>query len=131
MPVRMEQVTHTYAGRPLEATAIFNVNLEIHDGEFVGLIGILIRQIHFGPAYERLIETYPGTVIINDIKIEKGSKDLKTVRQQVGLVFQYPEHQLFEETVKRILPLGPETWACPRRKSMIGKRSAAACGFAL
>ncbi|HHU49312.1 MAG: energy-coupling factor transporter ATPase [Caldicoprobacterales bacterium] len=109
MPVRMEQVTHTYMqGGPFEATAIFNVNLEIHDGEFVGLIG------HTGSGKSTLVQHMngllkptQGTVIINDIKIEKGSKDLKTVRQQVGLVFQYPEHQLFEETVEKDIAFGP------------------------
>jgi len=95
-------------GGPFEATAIFNVNLEIHDGEFVGLIG------HTGSGKSTLVQHMngllkptQGTVIINDIKIEKGSKDLKTVRQQVGLVFQYPEHQLFEETVEKDIAFGP------------------------
>jgi energy-coupling factor transport system ATP-binding protein len=110
MPVRMEQVSHTYMqGGPFESTAIFNVNLEIRDGEFVGLIG------HTGSGKSTLVQHMngllkptEGTVIVNETRIVKDSKNLKKVRQQVGLVFQYPEHQLFEETVEKDVAFGPK-----------------------
>jgi len=110
MPVRMEQVSHTYMqGGPFEATAIFNVNLEIKDGEFVGLIG------HTGSGKSTLVQHMngllkptEGTVIVNETRIVKDTKELKKVRQQVGLVFQYPEHQLFEETVEKDVAFGPK-----------------------
>ena len=109
MPVRMEQVSHTYMqGGPFESTAIFNVNLEIRDGEFVGLIG------HTGSGKSTLVQHMNGllkptevTVIVNDPDCWD-SKNLKKVRQQVGLVFQYPEHQLFEETVEKDVAFGPK-----------------------
>src|SRR5690554_1428978 len=110
MPIRMEELTYTYMqGGPFESTALLNVNLEINDGEFLGLIG------HTGSGKSTLIQHMNGllkptrgTVIVNDIRIEKGGKELKKVRQQVGLVFQYPEHQLFEETVALDIAFGPK-----------------------
>ncbi len=110
MPVKMEQVTHIYMeGGPFESTAILGIDLDIRDGEFVGLIG------HTGSGKSTLIQHLngllkptQGTVIVNDIRIEKDSKNLKKVRQQVGLVFQYPEHQLFEETVQLDIAFGPK-----------------------
>ncbi len=110
MPVRMENVSHTYMeGGPFEATAISNVDLEIKDGEFVGLIG------HTGSGKSTLIQHMngllkpnEGTVIVNEIRIHKDSKNLRELRQQVGLVFQYPEHQLFEETVALDIAFGPK-----------------------
>jgi energy-coupling factor transport system ATP-binding protein len=96
-------------GGPFESTAIFNVNLEIRDGEFVGLIG------HTGSGKSTLVQHMngllkptEGTVIVNETRIVKDSKNLKKVRQQVGLVFQYPEHQLFEETVEKDVAFGPK-----------------------
>ncbi len=110
MPVKMEQVTHTYMqGGPFESTAIFNVDLEVQDGEFIGLIG------HTGSGKSTLVQHLngllkptQGTVIVNETRIVKDSKNLKKVRQQVGLVFQYPEHQLFEETVAKDIAFGPK-----------------------
>ena len=118
MPVKMEQVSHIYMqGGPFESTAILDIDLEIQDGEFIGLIG------HTGSGKSTLIQHLngllkptQGPVIVNEIRIEKGSRELRAVRQQVGLVFQYPEHQLFEETVARDIAFSPKTWACPRRK---------------
>ena len=110
MPIRMENVSHTYMeGGPFEATAIGNIDLEINDGEFVGLIG------HTGSGKSTLIQHMngllkpsEGTVIVNEIRIHKDSKNLRELRQQVGLVFQYPEHQLFEETVALDIAFGPK-----------------------
>lgn len=118
MPVKMEKVTHTYMqGGPFEATAIFDVDLEIQDGEFLGLIG------HTGSGKSTLIQHLngllkptQGTVIVNETRIEKDSKNLRTVRQQVGLVFQYPEHQLFEETVEKDIAFGPKNLGLPQEE---------------
>ncbi|HZK34479.1 MAG TPA: energy-coupling factor transporter ATPase [Bacillota bacterium] len=110
MPVKIEQLTHTYMkGSPFEATAIRDINLEIDDGEFIGLIG------HTGSGKSTLIQHLNGLLLptsgslyVNDIKIDKDSKKLNALRQQVGLVFQYPEHQLFEETVYQDIAFGPK-----------------------
>jgi len=110
MPVKVEHVTHTYMqDSPFESTAIRDISLEIEDGEFVGLIG------HTGSGKSTLIQHLngllkptSGTIIVNGLAIVRKSKDLKQLRQQVGLVFQYPEHQLFEETVYQDIAFGPK-----------------------
>lgn len=127
MPVRMEQVTHTYMqGGPFESTAILDIDLEIQDGEFVGLIG------HTGSGKSTLIQHLngllkptQGAVIVNDVRIEKNTKDLKVVRQQVGLVFQYPEHQLFEETVQLDIAFGPKNLGLSQEEISFRVREAA------
>jgi len=110
MPIKIKNLTHIYMqGTPFEATALQDINLEISDGEFVGIIG------HTGSGKSTLIQHLNGllkptngTVIINDIRIDKDSRNLKEVRRQVGLVFQYPEHQLFEETIYQDIAFGPK-----------------------
>jgi energy-coupling factor transport system ATP-binding protein len=123
----MEQVTHTYMqGGPFESTAILDIDLEIQDGEFVGLIG------HTGSGKSTLIQHLngllkptQGAVIVNDVRIEKNTKDLKVVRQQVGLVFQYPEHQLFEETVQLDIAFGPKNLGLSQEEISFRVREAA------
>lgn len=93
------------------------MDLEIQDGEFLGLIG------HTGSGKSTLIQHLngllkptQGTVIVNETRIDKDSKNLKSVRQQVGLVFQYPEHQLFEETVEKDIAFGPKNLGLPQEE---------------
>lgn len=89
-------------------TALDNVNLEIDNGEFIGLIGhtgsgksTLIQHIN------ALIKPSDGKVLLNGEDINADKKKLKDIRQRVGLVFQYPEHQLFEMTVFKDVSYGP------------------------
>lgn len=110
MPIRMEEVSHIYMqGGPFESTAIYDIDLEIKDGEFVGLIG------HTGSGKSTLIQHMngllkptKGTVYVDEFRIVNDTKDLIKIRQKVGLVFQYPEHQLFEETVALDVAFGPK-----------------------
>ncbi len=110
MPIKIEHLTHTYMqDSPFESTAIHDICLEINDGEFVGLIG------HTGSGKSTLIQHLngllkptEGVVYVNGLEITSKSKNLRKLRQQVGLVFQYPEHQLFEETVFLDVAFGPK-----------------------
>ena len=97
------------AGSPFEAKALDDVSLTIGDGEFVGIIG------HTGSGKSTLVShlnalerSAPGCVFVNGRDL--GDKDVKLsdVRREVGLVFQYPEYQLFEETVGKDIAFGPE-----------------------
>lgn len=110
MSIEIKGLYHTYQiGTPYEAHALNDINLEIQDGEFIGLIG------HTGSGKSTLVQHLngllkpsQGQIIIDGINIsEKGAK-LKKIRQKVGLVFQYPEHQLFEETVLKDVSFGPQ-----------------------
>ena len=102
-------LTHVYLqGTPLEAVALRGVTLSIDAGTFVGLLGptgsgksTLIQH------FNALLRPTSGTVRVAGIDLSQPRADVKTVRRQVGLVFQYPEHQLFEETVFDDVAYGP------------------------
>lgn len=95
-------------GTPFEAKALNEVSLSIEDGRFVGIIG------HTGSGKSTLIshlngleKSEPGVVLVNGIDLGAKDTDLIAVRRAVGLVFQYPEYQLFEETVAKDVAFGP------------------------
>lgn len=110
MSIKIENLTHVYMPKsPFEKMALNNVNLEIEDGEFVALIG------HTGSGKSTLIqhmncllEPTSGRILIDDIDILNGEVKLADIRKQVGLVFQYPEYQLFEETIALDIAYGPK-----------------------
>ncbi len=107
--IRVEHLTHHYSpGTPFEKTAIDDVSLEIEEGELVGVIG------HTGSGKSTLIQhlngllkSDSGKVYINNTDIFESKETLQKIRFQVGLVFQYPEYQLFEETVYKDIAFGP------------------------
>ena len=110
MPIKIEHLGHDYAkGTPFEYRALKDINLEIEDGCFVGLIGhtgsgksTLIQHLN------GLLEPTSGTVYVDGRDIFNEKKDeLYKLRLRIGLVFQYPEHQLFEETVAKDVAFGP------------------------
>ncbi|EMS71307.1 energy-coupling factor transporter ATPase [Ruminiclostridium cellobioparum] len=106
MPINIEGLKFTYSnGGPFEKNALHDINIDIQNGEFIGIIG------HTGSGKSTLIQHLngilkptAGRVIINGIDTKQ--KDLKELRRQVGIVFQYPEHQLFEDTVKKDISFG-------------------------
>jgi energy-coupling factor transport system ATP-binding protein len=107
--IQIDGLSYTYApGTPLAVTALSEVNLRVADGEFLGLIGhtgsgksTLIQHLN------GLIKPPPGKVIVDGIDLGARRTNLRAVRQRVGLVFQYPEHQIFEETVFDDIAFGP------------------------
>ncbi len=109
MSIKVENLTHIYSpGTPFESRALSKVNFEIADGEFVGLIG------HTGSGKSTLIQhlngllkASEGKIWIDDMDITAKDITLTDVRKKVGLVFQYPEYQLFEETVEKDIAFGP------------------------
>ena len=108
--IKTEHLTHLYSiGTPFEKAAINDVNIEISQGEFVGVIG------HTGSGKSTLIQHFNGLLKPTSGKIYLDGKDIwadksqiRSVRSQVGLVFQYPEYQLFEETVYKDIAFGPK-----------------------
>lgn len=109
MLIRTENLTHTYMpGTPFEYTAIRDVNMEIREGEFVAVVG------HTGSGKSTLIQHLnallrptSGKVYVEGIDTSDKGAQIRSIRQRVGLVFQYPEHQLFEETVEADVAYGP------------------------
>ena len=107
--IELEDVTYRYGiGTPFEKTAVDHVNLKIERGEFLGIIG------HTGSGKSTLIQHLngllkptEGTVRLDGTDIWADPKNMRQVRFQVGLVFQYPEYQIFEETVEKDIAFGP------------------------
>lgn len=110
MPIQIEHLTHIYSpDTPFEKVALKDIELEIKDGEFVGIIG------HTGSGKSTLIQMFngllkptEGTVYINHTDIHGEKVKKREIRQKVGLVFQYPEYQLFEVTVYKDVEYGPK-----------------------
>lgn len=110
MPIEIEHLTHTYLpGSPFSATAIRDITLTIEDGEFVGVLGhtgsgktTLVQHLN------GLLKPTEGRVFVDGTDITQKGVSLLNVRKQVGLVFQYPEYQLFEETVAKDVAFGPK-----------------------
>lgn len=107
MLIRLENVSHSYDDSSV--AALKNVNLTINKGQFIGLVG------HTGSGKSTLIQTLNGLIRPSEGKIwvdhqEITKKDfqLKAIRREIGLVFQYPEHQLFDETVEKDIAFGPK-----------------------
>ena len=107
--IKIKNVSYTYQpNTPFESKALKNASLEIADGTLTALIGhtgsgksTLIQLI------SALIKPTEGSIIIDGMDITEKKADLKKIHQSVGLVFQYPEHQLFEETVYKDIAFGP------------------------
>ena len=114
MGITLESVNYTYqAGTPFEGRALFDINLSIKEGSYTAFIG------HTGSGKSTIMQllnglnvSTEGAVIVDDIKITADSKnkDIKPVRKKVGLVFQFPESQLFEETVLKDVAFGPQNF---------------------
>ena len=108
--IKVEGLSHIYnCGLPDERYALKDVNFEIRDKEFTAIIGhtgsgksTLIQHLN------GLIKPHEGKIFINGIDITQKGVDIRQIRQKVGLVFQYPEHQLFEETVYKDIAFGPK-----------------------
>ena len=109
MPIKLEGLSHTYqGGSPFQSTALHDVNLVIEDHDLLALIG------HTGSGKSTLaqhlnglLQPTSGRVLLDGQDINEKSSDKRALRFAVGLVFQYPEHQLFEETVKKDIGFGP------------------------
>jgi energy-coupling factor transport system ATP-binding protein len=107
--IKTENLVHVYSkGTPFERTALNDINIEIERGEFIGLIG------HTGSGKSTLIQHLNGLLKPTEGRVLFDGKDIwedirkvRNIRFKVGLVFQYPEHQLFEETVYKDIAFGP------------------------
>lgn len=109
MSIKIENLTHVYMPKtPFEKKALDDVNLVIEDGEFLALIG------HTGSGKSTLIQHLngllkpsSGRIIVDDIDLTNKETKLTDIRKKIGLVFQYPEYQLFEETIEKDIAFGP------------------------
>ncbi len=130
MPIlSMQGVTHLYnEGMPSESKAIDNINFDIEEGELVGVIG------HTGSGKSTLVQHFngilkpnSGKVVVDGIDIWSDKKATREARFKVGLCFQYPEYQLFEETVYKDISFGPKNMKLPDEE--IAKRVVSAAAY--
>ena len=109
MSIKIENLTHIYMPKtPFEKKALDEINLVIEDGEFLALIGhtgsgksTLIQHLN------GLLEPSSGRILVDNIDITNKETKLTDIRKKIGLVFQYPEYQLFEETIEKDIAFGP------------------------
>ena len=109
MSIKIENLTHIYMPKtPFEKKALDDINLVIEDGEFLALIGhtgsgksTLIQHLN------GLLEASSGNILVDNIDITNKETKLTDIRKKIGLVFQYPEYQLFEETIEKDIAFGP------------------------
>ncbi|MGI6151718.1 MAG: energy-coupling factor transporter ATPase [Christensenellales bacterium] len=114
MPIVLEHLTHTYQpGSAMQATAVKDVSFTVHDGEFLGIIG------HTGSGKSTLVQHMngllqptSGRVMVNGIDLAD-KKTRRDIRRQVGMLFQYPEYQLFEETIRADVAFAPKNLGVP------------------
>ncbi|MEO1783333.1 MULTISPECIES: energy-coupling factor ABC transporter ATP-binding protein [Enterococcus] len=114
MDIRFEKVDFTYQpGTPFETRALFDIDLEVKAGSYTALVGhtgsgksTLLQHLN------ALLKPTSGVVTIGDRRItpETDNKNLKPIRKKVGIVFQFPEAQLFEETVAKDIAFGPKNF---------------------
>ena len=115
MSITVKNLSYTYLpGTPFEHKALKDVNFEISDGEFVGIIG------HTGSGKSTLIQVISGLlkgasgqVLVDGVDYLSKKADRRQLRRTVGVVFQYPEYQLFEETVEKDVAYGPRKMGVP------------------
>ena len=127
--IRIENLTHTYGeGTPFRRSAVENLSLDIYHGEFLGLIG------HTGSGKSTLIQHLngllkptSGQVLLDGQDIWSDKKLTRQARFRVGLVFQYPEYQLFEETVYKDIAFGPKNMGLSPEE--VDRRVREAAGF--
>ena len=110
MSIQVNNLTHIYSeGLPQESVALENITFSAQDGQFVGIIG------HTGSGKSTLVQHLngllkpkTGNIIVSGTDITADGIVMKDIRRKIGLVFQYPEYQLFEETVEKDVAFGPK-----------------------
>lgn len=110
MSIQVKNLTHIYEkGMPNESIALEDISFEVEDGSFLGIIG------HTGSGKSTLLQHLngllkptEGNIVIGDVDITSPEVSMVEIRKRIGLVFQYPEYQLFEETVAKDVAFGPK-----------------------
>ncbi|MDQ0815547.1 energy-coupling factor transport system ATP-binding protein [Bacillus pumilus] len=121
MDITIKELEHRYQMKtPFERLALYDVNASIQEGSYVSVIG------HTGSGKSTLLQHLngllkptKGSIALGDtvLQANKKQKDLKSLRKKVGIVFQFPEHQLFEETILKDICFGPMNFGVPQEKA--------------
>lgn len=127
MDITLEQVEYRYQhNTPFERLAIKDINLNIPEGTFLAIIGhtgsgksTLLQHLN------ALLQPTKGKVTVGDRVVQSGKKEksLRPIRQKVGIVFQFPEHQLFDETVEKDICFGPMNYGVSKEEAILRARN--------
>ena len=118
MSIQVRDISYSYnEGLPDETVALKNVSVDFYDGEIVGIIGHTgCGKSTFLQQLNGLLRPLEGTIVVDSMEITSPTAVLRDVRKKVGLVFQYPEYQLFEETIEKDVAFGPRNTGVPEGK---------------
>jgi len=119
MSIEVRELNKSFGvGTPFEKQVLFNINLQIEDGEFVGIIGpTRAGKTTLAQHFNALYVPRAGKVLVDGKDTADKHTDVSELRLQVGYVFQNPEHQLFKETVKDDVAFGPEKQGCSTQET--------------
>ena len=128
MSIVIENLSYVYSPKtPFEHKALDNISLTVEDGDFLGIIGATgSGKSTFIQHLNGLIKLTSGKITVDGIELHN-KPDLKKLRAEVGMVFQYPEYQLFEETVYKDISFGPKNMKLPDEE--IAKRVVSAAAY--
>ena len=129
MSIEVRNISYTYSsGTPFETKALKNISFEIKNGEFVGIMG------HTGCGKSTLIQAIAGLISISDGSIVIDGNDINDkrydraeLRRKLGLVFQYPEHQLFETTILKDVCFGPKNQGLSEAEAIVRAVQVSSC----
>ena len=127
--IRTEKLSHVYSvGTPFERVAVHDIDFAAEKGEYIGIIGATgSGKTTFVQHLNGLLKPTSGSVFYDDINIHDSKSYTREIRSKVGLVFQYPEYQLFESTVFDDIAFGPKNMGLPEDE--IKERVLEAAGF--
>ena len=126
--IEVKKLSFVYSPKtPFTTQALFDIDLKIETGDFFGIIGSTgagksTLVSHFNALTK--IQKHSGTILVDDIDLSAKKVDLKKLRAKVGMVFQYPEHQLFDDTVLKDVMFGPKNLGLPKEEQDAAARYA-------
>lgn len=126
MPIKIENLSYIYSpGTPFEKRALDGITFTIEDGDFFGIVG------HTGSGKSTLIGHFnaltrvqSGSITVDEFDLTKKKLDFKALRGRVGMVFQYPEYQLFDETVEKDVAFGPKNLGLKEEEALLRAKEA-------
>lgn len=126
MQIKVENLSYVYSVKtPFECQALENISFTINSGETVGIIGSTgSGKSTLGKHFNALIRIQHGKIYVGDVDLSARKIDFKSLRRNVGMLFQYPEYQLFDDTVLKDVEFGPKNFGMDKESAEASAREA-------